>query len=151
MAPAVRIFSYAKRGKQTDFVVQLTQYVLKRYYESGRVQQMKKKVLLVVIIFLVCTAFIKVWDITNKYEVDLFEYFAYSKELSQNEKRFLENSVIHYGIDMDDAPFAFTEIESELNTGLLVDYFNQLSVILENNFQPVPYESYHLAVKLKEG
>ena len=112
---------------------------------------MKKKYILAVILFLVSICGIKYFDIVTRYDIDLFSFLKYSRKLSENETYFLNSREIHYGIDINDEPFAFVSDDTSQNMGILVDYFNQLSVTLENNFQPVTYDSYNLAIRLKDG
>lgn len=112
---------------------------------------MKKRIVFTAIIFIICVSVIKSIDITTKYEVSILEFFKYNTALSPDERALLKSKDITYGIDINDAPFAFVAGDSNQNTGILVDYFNQLSVTLENNMQAVPYDSYNLAVKLKSG
>ncbi|MBQ8563621.1 MAG: transporter substrate-binding domain-containing protein [Firmicutes bacterium] len=112
---------------------------------------MKKKVVFTVILFIICIGAIKYTDIVQRYEIEILDYFKYSRALTATEKNFLASRDIQYGIDINDAPFAFVSSDTDQNTGILVDYFNQLSVTLENNFHPVTYDNYHLAVKLKDG
>jgi len=112
---------------------------------------MKKKYLLAVILFAVCICGIKYFDIVIRYDIDIFGFFKYSRGITENEKYFLESREIQYGIDINDEPFAFVSADTDQNMGILVDYFNQLSVTLENNFQPVTYDSYNLPIRLKDG
>lgn len=112
---------------------------------------MKKRIVFTAIIFIICVSVIKSIDITTKYEVSILEFFKYNTALSPDERALLKSKDITYGIDINDAPFAFVAGDSNQNTGILVDYFNQLSVTLENNMQAAPYDSYNLAVKLKSG
>lgn len=112
---------------------------------------MKKRIVFTAIIFIICVSVIKCIDITTKYEVGILDYFKYNTALSPKERILLKSKDILYGIDVNDAPFAFVAGDSNQNTGILVDYFNQLSVVLESNMQAVPYDSYNLAVKLKSG
>lgn len=112
---------------------------------------MKRKITLITLAFILCAGAIWAWDITNKYEMSIPDYMKYSRSLTQEEESFLKNTVINYGIDVEDAPFAFIDPSSGQNMGILADYFNQLSVVLENNFKPAAYENYHLAMKLKAG
>lgn len=112
---------------------------------------MKKRIVFTAIIFIICVSVIKSIDVTTKYEVSILEFFKYNTALSPDERALLKSKDITYGIDINDAPFAFVAGDSNQNTGILVDYFNQLSVTLENNMQAVPYDSYNLAVKLKSG
>ncbi len=112
---------------------------------------MKKKYLLAAILFAVCICGIKYFDIVIRYDIDIFSFFKYSRGITENEKYFLESREIQYGIDINDEPFAFVSADTDQNMGILVDYFNQLSVTLENNFQPVTYDSYNLPIRLKDG
>ena len=66
-------------------------------------------------------------------------------------KGICKKNIIRYGIDVNDPPFAFVSDDLEQNTGIMVDYFNQLSIVLEAEFRPVLYNSYNLAVKLQTG
>lgn len=112
---------------------------------------MKKKYILAAILFVVCICGIKYFDIVIRYDIDIFSFFKYSRGITENEKYFLESRDIQYGIDISDEPFAFVSADTDQNMGILVDYFNQLSVTLENNFLPVTYDSYNLPIRLKDG
>jgi len=111
----------------------------------------KKKYLFAAILFLVCICGIKYFDIVIRYDIDILSYLRYSRGITETEKNFLQSRDIQYGIDINDEPFAFVSDGTDQNMGILVDYFNQLSVTLENNFQPVTYDTYNLPIRLKDG
>lgn len=112
---------------------------------------MRKKLILFVLIFMFCVIAIKSVDIMNKYELDVLDYLRYSAKLNQGESRYLRSQKIYYGFDEKDAPFSYVSFENDQNMGIMIDYFNQLSVTLESNFIGRPYDDYNLARKLKEG
>ena len=110
---------------------------------------MKKKIFIAGIIFLIVIIGVKTIDIYIRYDVGLIDYIKYSMPLSDKEKRYIKSHNVKYGINVNDAPFAFSMENSKQNTGIMVDYFNQLSVSLESEFIPVVYESYVLGIELK--
>lgn len=112
---------------------------------------MRKKLILSVLIFLICAGVIKCVDIMNKYELNIVDYLRYSASLSHAEKEYLKSKKVYYGFDEKDAPFSYVSFENDQNMGIMIDYFNQLSVTLESNFIGIPYDDYNLARKLKEG
>jgi len=112
---------------------------------------MRKRILITAVVFILCAGLIRGMDLMDRYEMSIFDYYTYSQKFTPSEKQFLRSRDIQYGIDVEDAPFAFVDYESGQNTGIIVDYFNQLSVAVENNFQSVPYESFHLPIRLKNG
>lgn len=112
---------------------------------------MRKRLILYVIIFTLIITGVKVLDIVYRYDIGIYDYLKYSMPLTPDEKDYLKRNKISYGIGINDAPFAFVSQNSVQNTGILVDYFNQLSVSLECEFRPVVYDKYNLAIKLKNG
>ena len=112
---------------------------------------MKKRILITAIIFMVCAGMLKYMDIITNYEIGLWDYLHFSRKLNTEERSFLNSKEINYGIAVNDEPFAFVSTANNQNSGILVDYFNQLSVILESRMQAVSYNHYNLAVKLKAG
>lgn len=112
---------------------------------------MKKQIIITVIFFLVVAGAIKWGDIVNRYEIGILDFLRYSSPLTEEEKDYLSNNTVLYGIDVNDAPFAFVAEETGQNTGILVDYFNQLSITLEGDFQPVVAEGINVALRLKDG
>ena len=112
---------------------------------------MKKRILITAIIFMVCAGMLKYMDIITNYEISLWDYLHFSRKLNTEERSFLNSKEINYGIAVNDEPFAFVSTANNQNSGILVDYFNQLSVILESRMQAVSYNHYNLAVKLKAG
>lgn len=112
---------------------------------------MKKKILIYIFIFLIIIAVVKIIDIHIRYDVGIFDYIKYSMPLTDKEKQYIKSNKVKYGININDAPFAFVMKDSTQSTGIMVDYFNQLSVSLESEFQPVVYERYNLGIELKKG
>lgn len=112
---------------------------------------MRKRLLMYALLFTSFVLAVKMADIIIRYDIGIFDYIKYSMPLSADEKRYLQKNVIRYGIDVNDPPFAFVSGDLEQNTGIMVDYFNQLSIVLEAEFRPVLYNSYNLAVKLQTG
>ncbi len=112
---------------------------------------MRKRLLLYAIIFTLIIGSVKILDIVYRYDIGIYDYIKYSMPLTPDEKEYLKKNKINYGITINDAPFAFVAQNSVQNTGILVDYFNQLSVSLECEFRPVVYDKYNLAIKLKNG
>ena len=112
---------------------------------------MRKKLILYVIIFILIIGTVNILDVVYRYDIGIYDYFRYSQPLTFEEKAYLKSHKINYGIGVNDAPFAFVSQNSVQNTGILVDYFNQLSVSLECDFRPVVYDKYNLAIKLKNG
>lgn len=110
---------------------------------------MKKKILWTFIIFIIAIGLVKWSDIVNKYEMSPLEYLKYSTPLTRAEREYLKNNTIQYGISANDPPFTFVSDDTEQNVGIVVDYFNQLSVALESPFKPVVYDDFSLAIKLK--
>ena len=86
---------------------------------------MKKRYLLFMIAFLICICGIKYFDVVVRYDIDIISFFKYSRTLTETEKKFMETEEIHYGIDVNDEPFAFVSYDTNQNMGILVDYFNQ--------------------------
>ncbi|HKK95442.1 MAG TPA: transporter substrate-binding domain-containing protein [Anaerovoracaceae bacterium] len=109
---------------------------------------MKKKALMIFAIFVFIVLFVKGIDVTSKYEMNIFDYIKYSMPLNAEEREYLKENDIVYGIDIKDAPFSYVLKETKQNKGILVDYFNQLSVTLEKEFAGVTYENYDLAKSL---
>jgi len=109
---------------------------------------MKKKVILLLILFLMLIFAIKASDISLKYGMNIFDYAKYSMSLTNQEKNYLRKKDISYGINIKDPPFSYISLDTGQNTGILVDYFNQLSVTLEKEFTGVTYDDYDLAVSL---
>jgi len=112
---------------------------------------MRKKLILSVLLFIICAGVIKSVDILNKFEINVFDYIRYSVGMTPEESRYLESKKIYYGFDVKDAPFSYVSFENDQNMGILIDYFNQLSVTLESDFVGIPYNDYNLARMLKEG
>lgn len=112
---------------------------------------MRKRLILYAIIFTLIISGVKILDIVYRYDIGIYDYFRYSQPLTPEERNYLKTNIINYGIGVNDAPFAFVSENSVQNTGILVDYFNQLSVSLECQFRPVVYDKYNLAIKLKNG
>lgn len=112
---------------------------------------MRKRLILYAIIFTLIIGSVKILDIVYRYDIGIYDYIKYSMPLTPEEKDYLRKNKINYGIAINDAPFAFVSQNSVQNTGILVDYFNQLSVSLECEFRPVVYDKYNLAIKLKNG
>lgn len=109
---------------------------------------MKKKVATILSIFVLIILVVKGIDVTIKYEMNIIDYIKYSLPLNAEEEEYLRKNDITYGIDIKDAPFSYVSSENDQNTGILVDYFNQLSVTLEKEFTGVTYENYDLAKSL---
>ena len=109
---------------------------------------MKKKVAAILSIFVLIILVVKGIDVTIKYEMNIIDYIKYSLPLNAEEEEYLRKNDITYGIDIKDAPFSYVSSENDQNTGILVDYFNQLSVTLEKGFTGVTYENYDLAKSL---
>ena len=112
---------------------------------------MRKYIIIAVIFFITLAGAIKCGDIINRYDMAFFDYLRYSAPLTEEEEKYLKSSTLLYGIDVNDAPFAFVSDETGQNTGILVDYFNQLSVTLEGDFQPSVAEGINIALRLKDG
>ena len=112
---------------------------------------MRKYIVIAVIFFLLLAGAIKCGDIVNRYDIGIFDFFRYSSPLTEEENNYLKNNTLTYGIDVSDAPFAFVSEETGQNTGIIVDYFNQLSVTLEGDFQPSVAEGINIALRLKDG
>lgn len=112
---------------------------------------MKKKATLLVILFLLLILVIKGIDISLKYDMNIFDYAKYSMNLTSQEKNYLKKNDISYGINIKDPPFSYISLDTGQNTGILVDYFNQLSVTLEKEFTGVTYDDYDLAISLISG
>lgn len=110
---------------------------------------MKKRLVLVIVAFLCCIGLIKSIDIIRTYEIGVIDYVKYSMPLTQAEKKYLKENGIRYGIDVNDAPFSSISYDDKQNTGIFVDYFNQLSVTLEAEPKAVTFDNYNLAKKLK--
>jgi len=109
---------------------------------------MKKKATLLLILFLMLTLVIKGFDISSKYDMNIFDYAKYSMNLTSQEKNYLKKNDISYGINIKDPPFSYVSLDTGQNTGILVDYFNQLSVTLEKEFTGVTYDDYDLGISL---
>ena len=112
---------------------------------------MRKRFLIYIVLFLMLAAGLFWYNIRSRYDISVMEYIRYSMPYNSAELTYLANREILYGIDINDAPFAFVSPETGQYTGILVDYLNQLSVTLEGDFSPVEYDSYNLAVQLKNG
>lgn len=110
---------------------------------------MKKKILWTSLIFVLAVGLVKWFEIVNKYKMSPMEYFKYSIPLTRVEREYLKNNTIQYGISANDPPFTFVSEDTEQNVGIVVDYFNQLSVVLESPFKSVVYDDFSLAIKLK--
>lgn len=110
---------------------------------------MKRKFIMYILLFLFVSVAIKVFDIQKRYDISFLDYIKYSMPLTEQEKDFLKSKKLTYGLDINDAPFGFVSDSTRQNTGIIVDYFNQLSVILENQFTPVENDRIHLALNLK--
>lgn len=112
---------------------------------------MKKKILTYIFTFMIVIAAVKIVDIHIRYDVGIIDYIKYSMPLTEKEKQYIKSHKVKYGININDAPFAFLMKDSMQSTGIMVDYFNQLSVTLESDFQPVVYDRYNLGIELKKG
>ena len=110
---------------------------------------MKRRLAIYVIIFIVIIAGIKCLDVVMRYDIGILDYIRFSAPLSDEERAYLKNGDLKYGVDMSNAPFAFIDPETGQSTGIIVDYFNQLAVALETNMQPMVFDQYHVAIKLK--
>ncbi len=109
---------------------------------------MKRKATLLLILFLLLIFIIKGIDISSKYNMNIFDYIKYSMNLTSQEKNYLKKNDIIYGINIKDPPFSYISLDNGQNTGILVDYFNQLSVTLEKEFTGATYDNYDLAISL---
>ena len=94
---------------------------------------MKRRLAIYVIIFIVIIAGIKCLDVVMRYDIGILDYIRFSAPLSDEERAYLKNGDLKYGVDMSNAPFAFIDPETGQGTGIIVDYFNQLAVALETN------------------
>lgn len=112
---------------------------------------MKKKMAIAACIFLICALMVKSIEIYSRFDMGIWDYIQCSMPLTQEEREYLGAREIKYGIDIDNMPYAFISADSGESSGMLKDYFNQLSIILETEFYPVSYDDYHLALKLKSG
>ncbi len=112
---------------------------------------MRKRLIIYAIIFILAVVGIKAADVTIRYDVNILDYLKYSRQLNQEERAYLKSEALNYGIDMNNAPFAFIDPETGNSAGIVVDYFNQLAVSLETDMQSTAYDSYNLAVRLNTG
>ena len=111
---------------------------------------MRRGIAIAGLIFVILAGTIKYVDIVRRYDIDFFDYLKYSRPLSDEERSYLEAKALLYGIDTADEPFAFVSDESGQNTGILVDYMNQLSVALEGDFEPAVASGINVALNLKD-
>ncbi|MFV0516970.1 MAG: ATP-binding protein [Aminipila sp.] len=112
---------------------------------------MRKKFIISLMIFMICSIALKSVDISKRYELNIVDFVKYSIDLTSSEKYYLKSQKLYYGFDVKDAPFSYVSYETNQNMGILIDYFNQISVTLEDDFIGKPYDDYNLARKLKEG
>lgn len=88
--------------------------------------------------------------ILKMYNIDLMEYINYSLPFNDSEDDFLKKKKIRYGINVNDEPYSFVSEEHGQNSGIIVDYFNQLAIALETKMKPVSFQSNSLAKALKD-
>ncbi|XVG96028.1 ATP-binding protein [Eubacteriales bacterium KG127] len=111
---------------------------------------MKRKFLLIAGICLIIAVFVNGMVILKMYNIDLMEYINYSLPFTDREKDFLTKKKIRYGININHEPFSFISEEHGQNSGIIVDYFNQLAIVLETKMKPVSFQSHNLAKALKD-
>lgn len=112
---------------------------------------MRKRLICYAIIFILIIVGIKCLDIVTRYDIGIDDYLRYSAPLTDEERARLKEGSMKYGVDLNNAPFAFVDPESGQPNGIVVDYFNQLAVALETDLQPVAYDDYNIAVRLNTG
>ncbi|MDD7346989.1 MAG: transporter substrate-binding domain-containing protein [Clostridiales bacterium] len=111
---------------------------------------MKCKYLLLGLVCLIVAIIVNGMSILKMYNIDLMEYINYSLPFTDSEEEFLTKKKIRYGININHEPFSFISEEHGQNSGIIVDYFNQLAIVLETKMKPVSFQSHSLAKALKD-
>ncbi len=111
----------------------------------------RRRLILIIAAFVLMGIGLRAFDVVQRYDIGLLDYVKYSRSLTLDEQNYLRNNRLKYGIDTDDAPFAFVAGDTKESTGIFVDYFSQLSMVLGSELIPVEYDKFNLALKLKDG
>lgn len=100
---------------------------------------MKEWVLLLLLIFIVVLA-LAVNQFTNTiYDLNLYEYLKYSKDLSEDEIKYLKGkNVLYYTSDNNAPPFTFPDKYTGFYKGFIIDYVSALSIELNTEIEFIP-------------
>jgi polar amino acid transport system substrate-binding protein len=91
----------------------------------------KKLVLIISIITIIVVLIASNQLISNKYDLNLYEYINYSIPISTEETNYLsEKGTLYFSSDKNAPPFAYIDKNSGQYKGLVLDYVNALSIEL---------------------
>jgi polar amino acid transport system substrate-binding protein len=101
--------------------------------------KIKKWAFLLLLIF-IAVLVLAVNQFTNTiYDLNLYEYFKYSQDLSEDEINYLkEKNTLYYTSDNNAPPFSFKDKYSGLYKGFILDYVTALSIELNTEIEFVP-------------
>lgn len=101
--------------------------------------KIKEWFVLLLLIFIVILT-LAVNQFTNTiYDLNLYEYFKYSRDLSKDEINYLkEKNTLYYTSDNNAPPFSFKDKYSGLYKGFILDYVSALSIELNTEIEFVP-------------
>lgn len=101
--------------------------------------KIKKWAVLLLLIF-IAVLVLAVNQFTNTiYDLNLYEYFKYSQDLSEDEINYLKGkNTLYYTSDNNAPPFSFQDKYSGLYKGFILDYVTALSIELNTEIEFVP-------------
>jgi len=99
-----------------------------------------KKTIRILFIIIIIVFVVTVNQYTkNIYDLNLYEYIKYSANLTEKEKKYLEEKkTFNYVSDKNAPPFTFIDENSGQYKGLVIDYASALSIELEVEIEFIP-------------
>ena len=99
----------------------------------------KKNIKVLLLIILCLFVFLADQYTSNIYDLSLLEYFKYSKDITQEEREYLDQKkVILHASDKNAPPFTFLDKYNGQYKGLVIDYLSALSIELEVEMEFIP-------------
>lgn len=102
-------------------------------------QNIKEWVLMLLLIFIGALALAANQFTNTIYDLNLYEYIQYSRDLSDEELNYLkEKNVLYYTTDNNAPPFSFQDKYTGYYKGFILDYASALSIELNTEIEFVP-------------